>query len=349
MCPPHDPLASRSRTIGAWWQAAACLSALVLACNAARAQPANTPVTTLPFVTRVEQLENRANLLEEDVGEIRETERQNHSDMVRAFESLRSDVATAPRPTAWYKDVSSVVSLIALVTSLVASWFSFTQMSARNRAADREELRDIISELGSLPRRQLEAEALCQADPVAVVAVRSSFFAERVVVAGQGAAVAQRIPEDLTAAECYVIGEALTAVGHFDQAKSLLERGRSKAGANIVDELAIIRTLAYLQFCLGAPEIGRQHFDEALSATRRKFGDSSSPHRAWHDCQTHMNCAHAELSLLNYQSARSQLAAVWECLEALPQVESRMPFEPQYWALVKRVDLADPKPGPPTS
>ena len=238
----------------------------------------------------------------------------------RTLETIKQEVdalqvAEKHRHKAWYQDTPAIVAALALFFSVVTSAFSYYASLEREELAARSELRDLILKLGRFPRENFENQLVYANDQNARDQISGLMQAEAMVLSGQAYALAEQIPNRVTASEHLAIAIALLDTRQFG--KALDHYSAAAAKATSIDEIAPAnRGLAAIAFMQGLPEEGRQKFQEAKdSLDREPFSEELLPLRedskAWtevHWAEREMLMGECQAAMRHLESAKAHLA-----------------------------------------
>ena len=184
-------------------------------------------------------------------------------------ESLQDQVN---RPRNWFQDASVVVALLAVVFSTVTAAATYFQVENQNRLAARNELRELLQRLASIPIDHAEIQKDYENKPEILINLSSVINTEMALVLSQAVEVAERFPRDITAIEYASIGEALSMHGYLDQVQRFLDAGL-KRSQDLLTEQMLLRNYANYFFIIGEPDNGREKYKQAMnSSIFEKYG-----------------------------------------------------------------------------
>ena len=172
----------------------------------------------------------------------------------------------------WYKEVPTIVSLLALLFSFGTTWVSHNRSNAQDIQNARGELRTLLQRLAALPKDSFELTKKYSDDSVTAGMLSSYVNQENALLARQAAEIAQKLPGDkVSATERYAIAVALQNSYNIEGASTFLQQA-IKTANNINDELAALRSYANLLFISGQFDAGRQEYEKALRVFSRYKG-----------------------------------------------------------------------------
>jgi hypothetical protein len=183
--------------------------------------------------------------------------------MKREIDALQIAVMGATRP--WYKNISLLVSVTALVFSFGTTYVSYRRTAVQDIQSTRQELRALLQRLSVLPRENVEnAEKYGKASPSAMMAISGFINQENSFLVRQAAELAKKLPEDaVSAAEYYALATAFANAYEFNAANEFLDY-TIRAAKDFNVEVAALRTKANVKFVQGHAESGRVDYQKAL-------------------------------------------------------------------------------------
>jgi tetratricopeptide (TPR) repeat protein len=177
-----------------------------------------------------------------------------------AGKDRREPAHSSPR---WYRQASVVVSIIALITSLGAAFYSNRQTARQGEFAARTELGQLVQRLSALPKENQELLAKYANDPATYTSLSGLLNQENLVLAQQAADVARRIPDHVSASECLAVAYALANSEDYARSLDLIEQGLSLP-SNATAREGLLRLRGQNFFATGDPARGRAALQEAL-------------------------------------------------------------------------------------
>lgn len=172
----------------------------------------------------------------------------------------------------WYRDVSTIISVLALLFSFGTTAVSLHRTKAQDVQNSRQELRTLLQRLSAIPRENFEAGKRYETDANARAALGTLYAQENALLARQAAEIAGKLPPDVVSAtEFYEVAVALQSAYNLSQAKVFVAKARTRA-TDFNDEVAAIRASAALEYLTGAPESGGKLFREALDIFSKYTG-----------------------------------------------------------------------------
>ena len=173
-------------------------------------------------------------------------------------------VAVMGQRTPWYRNTSTLISVLALLFSFGTTFVSYTRTKAQDIQNARIELRGLLQRLSVLPRDNFELTKKYSDDPGAVSQLSSYLNQENALLARQAAEMALRIPRDyVSATEYYAVAVALQAAYNNERANEFL-RLAIDSSKDFSDKIAALRAHANLLFVVGQLEAGRAEYGKAL-------------------------------------------------------------------------------------
>lgn len=180
-------------------------------------------------------------------------------------------IATLGQGTPWYKSMSIVLSVVALIFSFGTTFVSYKRTQSQDINDARVELRGLLQRLASLPREHYEiTKKYEKIDPLALTSISSTFNQENALLARQAAGIAKKLSSEyVSATEYYAIGVALQNAFNVDGAKEIFTKAIDSS-TDLSDRIGALRGRANLLFMIGQPGEGRVDYQRALNV----FSDS---------------------------------------------------------------------------
>jgi hypothetical protein len=228
--------------------------------------------------------------------------------------------AAQPGPP-WYRQVSVIVSLVALLFSIAATYYANEQTARQNDRAARTELGQLIQRLSALPKENADLTAKYADDRTALGTLSGTINAENLVLAQQAADVIDRIPDQVSGAEYFTVASALKVSNSYSRSAKLIDRGL-RVDTDPLSREGLLRLKSQLLFEAGDVVGGRAPLQQALevwhdeSAKDQATGHTytellwSALERQAGNCQeaaSHLMRARAAAEHLNPGAARKQL------------------------------------------
>jgi len=203
----------------------------------------------------------------------------------------------------WYRQVSSIVAIGALVVSLLSAVASYqlqtsaeTRAQTRERVQDRSDLRSILQRLIVLPR---ELQELYTAHPGAAVELSRNVIAEYALLTGQAVKIIENLDQadddDVSASEYNALAEALSHLpGGQEEARTYFQRAADRAN-NLTEEITAVRWIGILENQMGSREAMRAQYERALEVTQ-EYPSTTDFVRAVTDTETYLQWATHEVA-----------------------------------------------------
>lgn len=237
-----------------------------------------------------------------------------HRDLAQEFDLIKREIdalqiAVMKSHTPWYRNISTIISVLALLFSFGTTVVSYRRTEAQDIESQRADLRSMLQRLASLPKENFEIGLRHADNPAAQAALAGYVNQENAMLARQAAELARRLPEDkVSATEFYAVALALQHSYNIDDSQYFLLRAIESA-RDFSDEIAAVRAYANLLFTTGKPEAGRVEYQKALSVFSnpkyRGYNDytRNSTH-AW----TELHWAYSEANIGLIPSAQQHVA-----------------------------------------
>ncbi|MGN9776523.1 hypothetical protein ACTMS0_12245 [Micromonospora sp. H33] len=182
---------------------------------------------------------------------------------------LESRIAELQRDTrrraSWYREPSVLVAILALVLSLVSVYLTYRQGVEQKSQESRAELGQLIQRISDLSRDSVakaedeEGQAVVRQPPARV-------DNERVALAQQAADIIRRMPDEVSAHECYLVAQAFYESKRFAESREIARIGTSKRVDGITHP-ALYRVEAGSSFADGYLEEGRRAMRGAIDSS----------------------------------------------------------------------------------
>ena len=242
--------------------------------------------------------------------------------MKREIDALQIVVTSQKKPR--YKDVSTLIALMALLFSFGTTYVSYQRTNAQDIQNTRQELRGLLQRLEALPKENLEVSKRYQDDPSAMAFASSLINQENILLSRQAAELARKLPQNtVSATEYFAIAGAFQAASNIQSAQEFLELSIANA-KTFGDEIAALRMNANLEFISGHPEAGRVTYQRALNIFAKYPGYDAytiNSTNIW----TELSWATSEVAIGNATLADQQIANAESALSTLlPSPGSRM-------------------------
>jgi tetratricopeptide (TPR) repeat protein len=223
--------------------------------------------------------------------------------MKREIDALQIAVTGSSKP--WYKNISLMVSVIALLFSFGTTYVSYRRAAVQEIQNTRQELRELLQRLTALPRENVENMKKYASDPASMAMVGGFINQENTLLARQAAELAKRLPaEAVTAVEYYSVALALQNAYDLAGAADFLNL-TTQSATDFNTEIAAMRMKAHLQFIQGRAESGRVEYQKALDIFS-KYEDYDPFTKLSTNVWTELAWANSEALFFGPQSSASQ-------------------------------------------
>jgi tetratricopeptide (TPR) repeat protein len=174
-------------------------------------------------------------------------------------------IAITGRTTPWYKNMSTILSVVALAFSFGTTYVSYHRTAVQDIQNARQELRGLLQRLATLPKENVDIQKKYASDPASMNVVGGFINQENALLARQAAELAKKLPADVVSGtEYYAIAIALQNSYDLSAADEFLKYS-IQAAKDFNTEIAALRSTANLQFIQGRPEAGRVEYQKALN------------------------------------------------------------------------------------
>jgi tetratricopeptide (TPR) repeat protein len=178
----------------------------------------------------------------------------------RQVADLQIDTVQVKKP--WYRDASILISVAALLFSLISTAFSQRQVNEQRRQGYRAELRSLIQRISEIPRQGMEYTRDFK-DAGTLANLNGLLQAENAMIARQAREIMDRLPGEVSASEYSLVGLAMTNSNLSDEAIQLFDKAIATA-ENSNDKVSALRGKAALLIATGDLEGGQTVFGQAL-------------------------------------------------------------------------------------
>lgn len=128
--------------------------------------------------------------------------------MKQEVDALQIAITGHTKP--WYKNMSTILSIVALLFSFSTTYVSYHRTTIQDIQSTRQELRGLLQRLSTLPKENVEISKKYADDPASVKTVMGFINQEGSLLATQAAELAKNLPSNLVSGtEYYAIAVAL--------------------------------------------------------------------------------------------------------------------------------------------
>jgi tetratricopeptide (TPR) repeat protein len=164
----------------------------------------------------------------------------------------------------WYKQVSTLIAILALLFSFGTTYISDRRTSALDIENSRAELRALLQRMDALPKENFELAQKYPGNQAAQNTMSAYINQENAFLSRQAAEIAKKLPKGrVSATEYFAIALALEQSYNFDSSREFFQLALESA-TDFNDEIGALRADAELLFITGKPEAGRVQFQKAL-------------------------------------------------------------------------------------
>jgi len=200
------------------------------------------------------------------------------------------------RKRPWWREVTTLVAVTALVFSFGTTIVSYVRTSEQDVHDSAVELRTLVERLTQIPADVVQANKTYADDPVTASTLASIYTQEEVLDAQQAAQIMDRIPDQVTPPEYSLVANILIGAGIDHPSLEMLDLA-AKGANNVNDFVSAVRTKAIRVYQLGDPTTGRALFQSALDVFTKSFASSPAAFRDYTDMQTQVDWAESELGI----------------------------------------------------
>lgn len=208
----------------------------------------------------------------------------------------------------WYKDVSTLIALMALFFSFGTTAVSLKRAEAQDIQSARQELRGLLQRLAALPKENLEGAVRFKDDATAYGVLSSLLNEENALLSRQAGEIAKKLPKgSVSATEYYAIANAMQNSYNIAGAQEFLKLSLDNA-KDFNDEIGALRVAANLDFLQGHASEGRVLYKRALNVFSTYTGFDPYTINSTH-LQTEDSWAISEMSYGDRQLVEQHLQA----------------------------------------
>jgi hypothetical protein len=236
--------------------------------------------------------------------------------MQHDIDGLRAAVAGQTKP--WYRDASTLIAFMALLFSFGTTFVSYHRTEVQDVQSARQELRGILQRLSAIPREEIAASKQYAGDANTIFAISQLDNQENSILVRQASEIARKLPRDMVSAtEYYAIAVAQQHAYDLRGAKESIRLAAGRA-TNFNDEIAAIRSGAYLDFLTGDLPAGRARFQQALNIFA-KYPDYDPYTKISTSISTELAWGSSEAGIGQYSLALLHTGQAQKLVATLPQ------------------------------
>jgi tetratricopeptide (TPR) repeat protein len=218
--------------------------------------------------------------------------------------ALRTTIMEQKTP--WYKNIATIISILAFLLSFGTTYFSYTRAKAQDIQSTKVELRGLLQRLSALPKEYYEIRMKYQQDQNAIGTLQGTISQENSLLATQAAELARRLPRNsVSSTEWQAIAIAMDTNFNFEAAKEFMGYA-IEASKGFNEKIAALRGNANLLFEMGQSPSGRVEFQRSLNIFSEFEGYDENTRNKTH-LQTYLAWAFAEARSGYIEDARQCL------------------------------------------
>jgi hypothetical protein len=184
------------------------------------------------------------------------------------FEMLKREVDSIQvkllsTTTPWYRQASTLISLLAFLFSFGTTVVSCDRAAEQDRHNWKQELRGLILQIVEMPLKNVDLFDKYKTKPLMLGNISSMLNQESSILADQAALVISKIPDLVTANEYLAVAGAFHNGGLLDRAKDMRDKA-IEVSATPIEAITALRQLAGMAFQRGDVRNGRAFYQEAL-------------------------------------------------------------------------------------
>jgi hypothetical protein len=230
--------------------------------------------------------------------------------MKKEIDLLQIEIAKPAIP--WYRQIPVLVSVAALLLSLMTTFYSERRSSEQDLHNARVELRQLIFQIDEATFSTIDIATRYKNNPSAQLNAAASAITRRIILVNQAADVVDELGDKVTATEYLAVGNALVTLGTYDARVFDYYRQGLTRPADLNTKTALYRSLAQAYFGTDRPGEGRKAFEGALSAPGGVPAVNAS-----NDAYTQYSWASAELKAGSCVNARQHFEAARQAYDSI--------------------------------
>lgn len=270
-----------------------------------------------------EELSNRINILDDEIKRV-------------------NAKLEAKKP--WYREVSSIVAVLALLFSFGTTMVSFSKAKDQEYIAARIELRSVMERLADIPRRHIEIFEKYNKDSTDLVTqLAVQLNTENLSLSNQAYAIIERIEGmkvgkgKILDIEYIAIANALSYSLQQEKARKLLEEGyrRSRDASTAA---ASLRSLATIALFFDDKDKARNYMKKARNIyDENKYKNDPDLNKKWINATTEIQWANMEFMLSNFAGSKKHLEECGKIINLISQPNVRSQIERQVIDLTNKL------------
>lgn len=234
----------------------------------------------------------------------------------REVDALQVSVMGHSKP--WYRNVSTLLSITALLFSFGTTFVSYRRANVQDIQSARQELRGLLQRISALPKENVELGKKFPDDPASRNMVAGFINQENTLLARNAAEIAKKLPVgSVSPTEYYAIAGALQTAYDLAGANEFLTLA-IKANPDFSTEISSLRMIANMKFIEARPEAGRVEYQKALDIFS-KFPQYDPYTRAMTNVLTELAWAFSEASTNAFPLATQHIESAEAILAPLPR------------------------------
>ena len=175
----------------------------------------------------------------------------------------------------WFRQIPILVSIGALILSVVTTLYS-VQLSREEALQDsRAEVRQLITQIEEVNQELTELDTKYRTDPAALQLARSQAYTRKIILVNQAVDTILRIEGGVTAAEYYAVGVSLADLGTLDPRVFDLYRRGLALVPDPNSSIALYRSLAAAYFAVNNVTDGRKAYQDRCRPQREFLSTDS--------------------------------------------------------------------------
>ena len=235
------------------------------------------------------------------------------------LDALQVHVMGVAKP--WYKQASTLIAILALAFSFGTTFVSYYRTAQLDKHAAQVELRSLMQRIVALPRENFEVFQKYKTHPLEANQMAGFINNENLVLTQQAATILDKIPDLVSGAEYYAIGQGLISSGIVERGIELFEKAALRA-TTAATAVAAYRSLGAAAYNSGQFETGQRAWRAALGIFKTRFPNAPQVFQNFTHAQTMTRWAQVESAVGECEAANGHLRDARQYLRALPKAGS---------------------------
>jgi len=251
------------------------------------------------------------------------------------LKELTEEVKEIQSKKKWYKDVSSLVAVLALFFSFGTTVVTYSKAEDQEYISSRIELRSIMQRLTTLPVEHTEMLEKYKKMPIIASQLSAQLNSENLSLSNQAAAVIQRIESTdagrgkILDVEYLTVANALSSSFQHEKARNLMLEGYKRV-RDATTEAGVLRSLASIELYFKDVKLAREYMKKARAVYENEvYKTDAELNKQITNATTEIQWANMELALLNCVESNKHMQNALKLTQTIPQSPIRGQIESQ--------------------